>query len=102
MVAKGLGIFVDQAGSNDHLYGPPLDIMIAAKGFYELRQEYRTFRIDRIRQAIDPESAEIIDDVTHYLLDEYQQSPGYIISKTIENLSIFLRYYFMSAKPTGN
>ncbi len=49
------------------------------KGFCNLKNSNRTFRIDRILNAIDTETGETIDNVPDHLLDKYRQSPGYAI-----------------------
>jgi len=54
-------------------------------GFCEMRQETRTFRIDRIKEAIDQETGELIESVPDYLLEKYKQSPEHKISKVFEN-----------------
>lgn len=44
------------------------------KGYCLLRNDYRTFRIDRIDSCVDRETGEVIEDVPAYLRDKFETS----------------------------
>lgn len=71
------------------------------EGFCELRNEPRTFRIDRIQEAIDAESGEVITSVPQHLLNKYKQSPEYIISNTIDTYMDVFKVLFYVGKADG-
>jgi hypothetical protein len=56
------------------------------KGFCSLKNSNRTFRIDRILNAIDTETGETINNVPDHLLNKYRQSPEYAISNVFRTL----------------
>jgi hypothetical protein len=64
------------------------------RGYCELRDEYRTFRVDRIIECIDEETGEIIRDLPGHLWTKWTNSPEHIVSnvfsKGIDILKILL------------
>jgi hypothetical protein len=71
------------------------------KGVCNLSNSNRTFRIDRILNAIDTETGEIIDNVPDHLLDKYRQSPEYAISKVFKKHLDIIKVLFYVGKADG-
>jgi hypothetical protein len=71
------------------------------KGFCNLRNSNRTFRIDRILNAIDTETGAIIDNVPDHLLDKYRQSPEYAISTVFKKHLDMIKVLFYVGKVDG-
>lgn len=46
-------------------------------GFCRLRDQARTFRIDRIRHCTDTETGEVITDIVRFFRTKYENSPDY-------------------------
>jgi transcription termination factor NusB len=70
-------------------------------GFCELRQQRRTFRLDRIISCIDTETGEVIQNIPQYLLEKYHHSPGYILDQALEKLSDILSVLYYVGKADG-
>ncbi len=71
------------------------------KGFCNLRNSNRTFRIDRILNAIDTETGEKIDNVPDHLLDKYRQSPEYAVSTVFKKHLDIIKVLFYVSKVDG-
>ncbi len=71
------------------------------KGFCNLKNSNRTFRIDRILNAIDKETGESIENVPDHLLDKYRQSPEYAISKVFKKHLDIIKVLFYVGKADG-
>ncbi len=71
------------------------------RGFCELREEQRTFRIDRIKNAIDIETGALIENVPVYLLEKYKQSPEYKLSYIFEKHSNIIKVLLYIGKADG-
>ena len=69
--------------------------------YCELRKDYRTFRIDRIQEAVVEETGEVVDDLPGYLLNLYKQSPEYIISLIIDTYYDIFRVLLYIGKADG-
>ncbi len=69
--------------------------------FCELRQQRRTFRIERIVGCIDVDSGEVVNDIPQHLLNKYHNSPGYILSLAIDKLSDILMVLYYVGKADG-
>lgn len=71
------------------------------KGFCSLKNSNRTFRIDRILNAIDTETGKKIDNVPDHLLDKYRQSPECAISKVFKKHLDIIKVLFYVGKADG-
>jgi hypothetical protein len=71
------------------------------KGFCKLRNSNRTFRIDRILNAVNTETGEIIENIPDYLLARYRQSPEYAISKVFKKHLDIIKVLFYVGKADG-
>jgi len=69
--------------------------------FCELRDEPRTFRIDRIQEAVDVETGELIENLPDWLEKKYQQTPHYLISTAFSNLRDEVDVLFYMGKADG-
>lgn len=70
-------------------------------GHCHLRDDIRTFRVDRIKQCVDQETGEIIEDVHSYLRQKYENSPEYRLSTFVEAEYDTLRVLFFVGKADG-
>jgi hypothetical protein len=70
-------------------------------GHCNLRKETRTFRLDRITQAIDTETGEVVADVRAFLWERYQKSPGFAAQKLLEEEYDTLRILLYVGKADG-
>lgn len=66
-----------------------------------LRNATRTFRYDRISDAIDLESGEIISDISHWLSSKYELSPEFSRDNLLENDYDILRILLFIGKADG-
>jgi hypothetical protein len=71
------------------------------KGFCNLRNSNRTFRIDRILNAIDTETREKINNVPDHLLDKYRKSPEYVISNVFKKHLDIIKVLFYVGRADG-
>jgi len=71
------------------------------EGFCELRNAYRTFRIDRIKEAVDTETGETIESVPAFLEEKYHQSSEYILSVIFSDHLDVLKVLFYIGKADG-
>lgn len=70
-------------------------------GHCRMRNATRTFRTERIKQCIDEDTGEIIDDAYAYLLAKYKSSPEYIRDKLLEEEYDAIRVLFYVGKADG-
>lgn len=70
-------------------------------GFCEMRQAVRTFRLDRIAQAIDMETGEIIPNILAWAEVSYKSSPAYAVIQLLDNAADALRGLFYIGKADG-
>lgn len=70
-------------------------------GFCEMRQAIRTFRLDRIAQAIDMETGEIIPNMLTWAESSYKTSPAYTVTQLLDNAADALRGLFYIGKADG-
>jgi len=77
------------------------DGSVYLKGVCNLSNSNRTFRIDRILNAIDTETGEQFDNVPDHLLDRYRQSPEYAISKVFKKHLDIIKVLFYVGKTDG-
>jgi len=73
-----------------------------AFGHCHLRNATRTFRFDRIRQAVDADTGEIIPDLQSHLNDEWQASPQSAMDKLYEQHHDVLKMMLYMAKADGS
>lgn len=66
-----------------------------------LRNESRTFRIDRILSCVDIDTGEVVDHVPDHLLAKYRSSPEYALSKAFEVAWDILLVLFYVGKADG-
>ncbi len=71
------------------------------RGFCELRNEQRTFRIDRIQETINSETGEIINNIPDYLLLKYHESSEYILLKIFSDYLDVIKVFFYIGKADG-
>ncbi len=69
--------------------------------FCELRNDYRTFRIDRILQAVDANTGEVIKDVPSYLLAKYKSSPEYKLNLVLKKGVDIIKILYYVSKADG-
>jgi|GEM_PF-928770 len=60
-------------------------------GICHSRRAQRTFRIDRIREAVDMETGEVIGSLTSWAKKKYEQSPAYAVEKLLQESTDDLR-----------
>lgn len=72
-----------------------------AFGHCHLRNATRTFRFDRIRQAVDADTGEIIPDLQKHLNDEWQATPQSTMDKLYEQHHDVLKMMLFMAKADG-
>lgn len=70
-------------------------------GVCQLRNAFRTFRINRIEKAVDVDTGEIIRDIPAYAQQKYQNSPAATIEKLLNESMDVLRCLFYIAKSDG-
>ena len=70
-------------------------------GFCELRQSIRTFRLDRIAQATDLETGEVIRDVREFAARRYAESPIAALDALLEKSADPIRALFYIGKADG-
>lgn len=70
-------------------------------GFCKLRGEERTFRVDRINEAVDANTGEVINSVPDHLLQKYHASPDYILSEIFSNHLDIIKVLFYMGKADG-
>lgn len=70
-------------------------------GYCELRQDIRTFRIDRIQRAIDMATGEIIDDLCAFAEASFKASPAHSIIQLLDDSADALRGLFYIGKADG-
>jgi len=70
-------------------------------GVCRKRGAYRTFRMDRVRSAIDLETGEVIDDLPTWARRKYEESPAFAIEALIKESSDVLRAMFYIGKADG-
>jgi WYL domain len=69
--------------------------------FCELKKQRRTFRIELIKECVDIDSGEYIDNIPQHLLEKYQSSPEYILGQAMEKLSDILMVLYYVGKADG-
>lgn len=70
-------------------------------GHCQLRDEFRTFRMDRIKQAIDMETGEVIHDLPAWAAARYKTSPAYAMEELLSTETDALRALFYIGKADG-
>ena len=70
-------------------------------GHCQLRDEFRTFRMDRIKQAIDMETGEVIHDLPAWAMARYKTSPAYAMEELLSTATDALRALFYIGKADG-
>lgn len=70
-------------------------------GHCRLRNEFRTFRMDRIKRAIDMETGEVLDDLPAWALAHYEASPAYAMEELLSTATDALRALFYIGKADG-
>lgn len=70
-------------------------------GHCRMRNATRTFRTDRIRQCIDEQTGEIVDDVFSYLREQYDSSPERTLDTLYEEEYDTLRALLFVGKADG-
>lgn len=70
-------------------------------GHCHLRNAIRTFRLDRIRRAVDLETGEIIPEMTAYAAQKYAESPTASMDKLLGDAADSLRALFYIGKADG-
>lgn len=70
-------------------------------GHCELRNDTRAFRFDRIREAVDTDTGEVVSDVGDYLQQRYDASPERSRDTLREDYRQLLRVLFYVAKADG-
>lgn len=70
-------------------------------GFCHLRNAVRTFRMDRVKRAIDAESGEIIDDLCQFAAKKYAESPVAALDALLKDSADALRALFYIGKADG-
>lgn len=70
-------------------------------GHCRLRDEFRTFRIDRVKRAIDMETGEVLDDIPAWALARYKASPAYAMEELLSTATDALRALFYIGKADG-
>jgi hypothetical protein len=71
------------------------------RGYCELRDEYRTFRVDRIIECIDEETGEVIKDVPSHLWERWTKSPEHIVSTAFSKGNDILNILLYVGKADG-
>jgi len=66
-----------------------------------LRDEFRTFRMNRIERAIDMETGEVIEDLPAWAMARYKASPAYAMEELLSTAADALRAMFYIAKADG-
>jgi transcription termination factor NusB len=69
--------------------------------FCELKQQRRSFRVDRILECIDIDTGEVITDIPQHLLEKYHYDPEYILDQAIEKLADILNVLYYVGKADG-
>lgn len=72
------------------------------EGYCYLRNEYRTFRVDRILEIADGETGEIIKDIKSYFIKKYESSDYYKMDCLFEKYNNILRILLYIAKADGS
>lgn len=70
-------------------------------GLCRLRGEPRTFRIDRIRSAIDMETGEVVGDIPGWAAEKYEGSPAQAMELLLQDSTDALRALIYVAKADG-
>lgn len=70
-------------------------------GICRLRNGPRTFRIDRIRSAIDMETGEVVEDVPRWAASKYEGSPAQAMEGLLQEGTDSLRALIYVAKADG-
>lgn len=70
-------------------------------GFCHLRRSIRTFRIDRIRSAVDMDTGEVIADLRKFAQTKYENSPVAAVDSLYENHADALRVLLFVGKADG-
>lgn len=71
-------------------------------GYCHLRNEYRTFRVDRIKEIADGETGEIIKDINSFFVKKYESSSYYKMDCLFEKYKAVFRVLFYIAKADGS
>lgn len=71
------------------------------RGTCHLRNEWRTFRIDRIQRCTDTETGEVIADIPKYLKQKYESSPEHIAKKLFDQNKDSILVLFYVGKADG-
>lgn len=70
-------------------------------GHCQLRDSIRTFRMDRIKRAIDVETGEVITSLTDYAAKKYAESPVAALDSLLADSADALRALFYIGKADG-
>jgi hypothetical protein len=70
-------------------------------GHCHLRNDYRTFRIDRIVKAIDLDTGEIVTDIPRFAAERFKASAAYAIALLLDKAGDALRALFFLGKADG-
>ena len=93
-------------GGNFHETNRIVDVVSYSKeyiyGYCHLRNEHRTFRVDRIKEIADGETGEIIKDINSYFIKKYESSAYYKMDCLFEKYKIVFRVLFYIAKADGS
>ena len=71
------------------------------KGYCHLREANRTFRISRVQQAVDVSTGEIIDDLSVFLREKYEQSDHFALTNAFDKYYDNLRALLYVGKADG-
>jgi len=67
-------------------------------GYCNLRKDIRSFRIDRIKECIDIDSGEVVNDIPAHLKRKYKSSPGYKLQATFKNHQDIIKVLYYVGK----
>lgn len=70
-------------------------------GRCELRNANRTFRFDRMRNCIDLETGEVVENIRSYLNAKYKESPDHSVELLVTDYLDVLKVLFYVAKADG-
>ncbi len=70
-------------------------------GICQLRNDFRTFRIDRVKRAVDIETGEVLDNIPAWAMARYKASPTYAMDELLSTAADALRALFYIGKADG-
>ena len=71
------------------------------RGYCYLRNERRTFRIDRVQECVDIKTGYLVEDIPKFLRSQYESTPEYLFDRIMEKHGDIIKALIYVGKADG-